>query len=117
MIYSYLTLIILIIISLEIFIRIKPQKNLSNLIVALKESVKELRKFDKNLENKQKNLILLNKKIIINTIYLLFKIIFIFVPQFTLYLIKPDIFYIYLSSIGIILSILVGFIYFKIRNL
>ena len=117
MIYSYLTLIILIIISLEIFIRIKPQKNLSNLIVALKESVKELRKFDKNLENKQKNLILLNKKIIINTIYLSFKIIFIFVPQFTLYLIKPDIFYIYLSSIGIILSILVGFIYFKIRNL
>ena len=117
MINSYLTLIILIIISLEIFIRIKPQKNLSNLIVALKESVKELKKFNKNLENKQKNLILLNKKIIINTIYLSFKIIFIFVPQFTLYLIKPDIFYIYLSSIGIILSILVGFIYFKIRNL
>lgn len=117
MIYSYLTLVILIIISLEIFIIIRPQKNLSDLINALKESVKELKKFDKNLENKQKNLILLNKKIIINTIYLSSKIIFIFVPQFTLYLIKPDIFYIYLSSIGIILSILVGFIYFKIRNL
>ena len=117
MIYSYFILILLVIISSEIFIKIKPQKNLSDLMFALKESIKELKKEDKNLESKQKDLIFLNKKIIINTIYLSFKTILIFVPQFLLYLIKPNIFYLYLSSIGIILIIFIGFIFFKIKNL
>jgi len=117
LIYSYFILILLVIISSEIFIKIKPQKNLSDLMFALKESIKELKNVDKNLESKQKDLIFLNKKIIINTIYLSFKTILIFVPQFLLYLIKPNIFYLYLSSIGVILSIFIGFIFFKIRNL
>ena len=113
---THLGLIVLISICFELLIIIKLKEKFKKNIKIYRDFFKVIKSEELNDEKKQEAIFYLSKKLFYSSFLILLSIIFVFFPIFIIRFISDDLYFFLFSLIGMIESIIILFIYLKLRK-